>query len=100
MNSAGIPGMNLREMPRHSMNMISIQPLSGNARHGAVFRAWAAICAEYLSAARLNMKKKPARTAAVMRMSHQSFCPGIVRYASTPLMVMITPGVPHRAAAM
>lgn len=26
------------------MNTISIQPLSGNARHEAVFRAWAAIC--------------------------------------------------------
>lgn len=91
--------MNFRAMPRQSMNSISIHPLSGNVCHMLVFSGCAAIRAEYLSTAFLNMKKKQTRTTAVPDMSHHNSCKGIDKYALTPLTVMMTPGIPQSAAA-
>ena len=91
--------MNFRAMPRQSMNSIRIHPRSGNVCHMLVFSGCAAIKAEYLSTAFLNMKKKHIRTTTVPEMSHHDSCKGIDKYALTPLTVMMTPGIPQSAAA-
>jgi len=56
--------------------------------------------AEYLSTIFRNIRKKLTMTKIVMSSSHHSFRDGIVRYALIPLIVMITPGIPQRAAAI
>lgn len=92
--------MNLRAMPRHDMHTIRIQPRSGKTCQKVVFCGWAAMRAEYLSTIFRNIRKKLTMTKIVMSSSHHSFRDGIVRYALIPLIVMITPGIPQKAAAI
>lgn len=92
--------MNLRVMPRQVMNPINIHPLSGKVCQTEVVSGRAAIRMAYLSTMRLNIKKKPASTPAVMSSSHQRSAVRIVAYARIPLTVIIIPGMPQIAAAM
>lgn len=82
------------------MHTIRIQPRSGKACQKVVFCGWVAMRVEYLSTIFRNIRKKLTMTKIVMSSSHHSFRDGIVRYALIPLIVMITPGIPQRAAAI
>lgn len=92
--------MNLRAMPRQDMKIISIHPRRGKVCHRLVFPGSKLILAEYLSVTFRNIRKKAARTKAVMSSSHHNFRDGIVMYARMPLTVMMPPGIPQRIAAM
>lgn len=64
-----------------------------------VFSGSALMRREYLTTILWNMMKNPIRTTRVMRISHHKFPAGMRVYAEMPLMVMMTPGIPHMAAA-
>ena len=81
------------------MKTIRIHPRVGNVCHIVTLSGSEEILSQYLSTILRNIIKKPARTAAVMRSSHQISSGCCILYALIPLEVMIIPGMPQIIAA-
>ena len=94
-----MPGICLRAIPRLIMNTSRTHPRTGKVCHIFTLSGRAAILPQYLSTILRNIRKKPVRTAAVIRSSHHMFCDGCILYASIPFNVMIIPGIPQMTAA-
>ena len=87
-------------MPKHIIKSINIQPLSGKVCNMLVWGGSCVIRAEYLLTILRKMKRNAIRVTMVIGSNQHNSIWGITLYAITPLMAMMTPGIPHIVAAV